>query len=351
MVRANSPFRYVGSSKGGCRWLYPCGTRGARAEYHSPGTTSKPMSDPQLAGHDVPVTDTVPAAALAWVAAAAGPHATIEQVRALVGGTHAATHLVRTTNPTRHLILRRFPPGDPAAAHEAAALTALDGLDGWAPRLIAVDPTGEHTGQPATLITRLPGRPDISPTDPHAAATRLARTLARIHATPPERLTTLRDGLSTARTEAMPHRLTAPTATALLAQEHRLAGQPPVLTHYDYWTGNVLWQGDTITGVIDWAGAARSPRGFDVSWCRLDLVLLHDHATADTFLTAYQHAAGQPVPDIHLWDLFALTNSHHTVETWLPNYHALGRTDLTATDLRTRHTAWANHCLAHLDTP
>jgi aminoglycoside phosphotransferase (APT) family kinase protein len=214
-----------------------------------------------------------------------------------------------------------------------------------APRLIDVDPSGEHAGQPATLITRVAGRPDIMPADPHGAASELARTLARVHATPLDQLGSFRDGVHEAISAATPMRSTAPGAAILLPQEHRLAGQPPVLTHNDYWTGNVLWQGDAITGVIDWAGGARAPRGYDVSWCRLDLVLLHDHATADTFLTAYQRAAGQPVPDIDLWDLFALTNSHHTVETWLPNYHGLGRTDLTAADLRDRHSRWTDHCL------
>jgi aminoglycoside phosphotransferase (APT) family kinase protein len=290
--------------------------------------------------------DAVPATALAWAARAVGPSATIEQVLPLAGGTHAATHLIRTANPACEAVLRRFPTGDAAAGNEAAALTALDGLNGWAPRLIDVDPGGERAGQPVTLITRVTGHPDITPADPHTAATELAKILARVHATRLDGLSSFRDGVRAAISAAAPMRSTAPSAPALLAHEHRLAQQPSVLTHYDYWTGNVLWQGGTITGVIDWAGAARAPRGFDVSWCRLDLVLLHDHATADTFLTAYQRAAGQPVPDIDLWDLFALTNSHHTVETWLPNYHPLGRTDLTAADLRERHTRWTNRCLA-----
>lgn len=284
--------------------------------------------------------------ALAWAARAVGPHATIESVRPLAGGTHAMTHLLRTVNPARDVVLRRFPAGDPAAANEAAVLAALDGLDGWVPRLIGVDPSGEHTRLPATLITRVAGRPDIIPADPHRAAAELARTLARVHATPLDRLGALRDGVLAATSAAADTRSTSPAARTLLPREHLLSRQPPVLTHYDYWSGNVLWQDGTISGVIDWAGGARAPRGFDVSWCRLDLVLLHDHATAETFRTAYERAAGQPVPDVYLWDLFALANSHHEVETWLPNYHDLGRTDLTSADLRDRHTRWTEYCLA-----
>jgi hypothetical protein len=52
------------------------------------------------------------------------------------------------------------------------------------------------------------------------------------------------------------------------------------------------------------------------------------------------------VPDAVLWDLFALAHSQRSVETWVPNYHDLGRTDLSAAELRRRHTAWTDNRLA-----
>jgi aminoglycoside phosphotransferase (APT) family kinase protein len=249
-----------------------------------------------------------PPGALAWAASFSGPQTMAYVESRLAGGTHAATHLIRTTSPAAEAVLRRFPPGDDAAAREAAVLTALDGLDGLAPRLLAADPSGQAFGEPATLLTRLPGRAEITPARPR----QLGRTLARIHATPVERLGGLRE----------------------------IIAGPPVLAHNDYWSGNVLWEGDTLTGVVDWSGAGRAPRGYDVSWCRLDLVLIHGPATADEFLAAYEDAAGRRVPDLVSWDLYALESSRERVETWLPNYHDLGRTDLTAADLRDRHTAW-----------
>ncbi|WP_250006411.1 hypothetical protein [Actinoplanes sp. M2I2] len=77
-----------------------------------------------------------------------------------------------------------------------------------------------------------------------------------------------------------------------------------------------------------------------MSWCRLDLALLHGPGVADVFLTAYQDAAGLAVPDRRRWDLVALDNSHRDVESWVANYHDLGRLDLSRADLRRRHTAW-----------
>jgi aminoglycoside phosphotransferase (APT) family kinase protein len=290
-----------------------------------------------------------PAAALAWAGEAVGAAGPAHVVRRLAGGTHAATHLLRTRSPASETVLRRFPPGDRAAAAEARVLDALQGLDGRAPRLVGVDPDGLRCGEPAVLITRLPGRADIMPVSPERAAARLGRALAFLHGVPLSRLrapSALRDGMAAASASAATAGDRGPGVPVLAAHGHRLAGQRPVLTHYDYWSGNVLWQEGELTGIVDWSGASRAPRGFDVSWCRLDMVLLHGAAAADVFLHAYQEAAGEQVPDIRLWDLFALTNSHRSVETWLPNYHDLGRADLTAADLRERHTQWTVECLA-----
>lgn len=291
-----------------------------------------------------------PLSALTWAAEVAGPSATVHLVRRLAGGTHAATHALMSEQPTVEMVLRRFPPGDTAAAREARVLTLLDGLDGWAPRLLAADPEGHHLGQPATLLSKLPGSADITSLPAETTATQLGRALARVHAVPTARLRELRDGAArataragaraTATSSAADTYDAAPAASILAAHRHRLADQPLVLTHYDYWSGNVLWQDGELTGIVDWSGASRAPRGFDVSWCRLDLALLHGPVAAELFLTAYEQAAGEPVPEMALWDLFALTNSHHTVESWLPNYHDLGRTDLTTTNLRERHTTW-----------
>ncbi|MFI0940618.1 phosphotransferase family protein [Streptomyces sp. NPDC021020] len=284
-----------------------------------------------------------PPAALAWAAETAGSAAPARVVRRLAGGTHAATHLLRTGRPDVEMVLRRFPPGDRAARYEARVLAVLDGLDGWAPRLLDADPDGRRFGEPAVLISRLPGRADITGPSAEAAATHLGRALARVHAVPAARLGPLRDGLAAA---GDPARRTGPAAPVLAAHGHRLAAREQVLTHYDYWSGNVLWHEGALSGIVDWSGASRAPRGFDVGWCRLDLVLLHGPSAAAAFLTAYERASGETVPDMPLWDLFALANSHASVETWLPNYHDLARTDLTSADLRDRHTAWTHSCLA-----
>jgi len=283
-----------------------------------------------------------PWAAVERAATLAGPDATVREISALAGGTHARTYQIHMSNPDLEVILREFPVGDAAARHEAQVLAALDGLDGLAPRLLASGPGSAPAG-PWNLISRLAGAANITPARPSAFAAQLGATLARIHATSPARLGGFprvpegRGGSFGA--------LSGPAASPVAASQVLLMSTPSVLTHHDFWSGNTLWQRGVLTGVVDWAGAAVGPRGFDVGWCRLDLYLLYDQRIADCFLDSYQTASGTALPEPLLWDLWAIARSDQIVESWVPNYHDLGRADLTAKELRKRHTLWTQYLL------
>jgi aminoglycoside phosphotransferase (APT) family kinase protein len=283
-------------------------------------------------------------AGLRRAAALAGPDAAVSGMRALAGGTHARTWLIETVHPEREFVLREFPPGDEAAARETDVLTALGGLGGLAPQLLASDAGGTQDAVPWVIITRLPGEPDIAPARPAAAARQLGQALARIHATSPDRLSGFQNVLE--RPGASPAGLAGPAASVVAGNWGLLASQPATLTHYDFWSGNTVWREGALTGVVDWPGAALGPPGFDTGWCRLDLYLLHGEHVADQFLYAYQAASGHTLPQPRLHDLWAAARSYRHVETWVPNYRDLGRTDLTAQELRARHTAWTQHLLA-----
>lgn len=161
------------------------------------------------------------------------------------------------------MILREFPPGDGAAAREARVLTALDGLGGLAPKLLASGADGTPGEWSWVLISRLPGVADITPRQPAAAAAQLGRALARIHATPPRRLAGLPSVWQ--RPGGSPARASGSAAGLVTAGWDRLAEAPAGLTHSDFWSGNVVWEDDVLTGVVDWTGGATGPRGLDAA--------------------------------------------------------------------------------------
>jgi aminoglycoside phosphotransferase (APT) family kinase protein len=285
----------------------------------------------------------LPLSAVEVVARLAGPDATVLDVRALAGGTHACTCLIRTANPDREFILREFPPGDDAPGDESRVLSALAGLGGLAPRLLASGAGDGSSRGGWTLISRLAGTADISPRFPAAWAEQLGETLARVHATPMHRIGELqrvsdRPGGSLAA-------VAGPAGALVRANWAAFTSAPVVLTHNDFWSGNTVWEDGTLSGVVDWSGAALGPRGFDVGWCRLDLYLLYDEHIAARFLDAYQSASSSALADPLRWDLWAVARSYDMVESWVPNYSDLGREDLTAPELRKRHSAWTQYVL------
>jgi aminoglycoside phosphotransferase (APT) family kinase protein len=121
--------------------------------------------------------------ALARAVAAAGPSAVVVSVQELLGGTHADTHLLRLSNPDLDVVLREFPIGDADAENEVHVLQALDGLDGLVPRVLDSEVDATRTTRPWVLISRLPGRAEITAQEPEARARQLGHVLARLHAT------------------------------------------------------------------------------------------------------------------------------------------------------------------------
>jgi len=282
------------------------------------------------------------AGALEEVRRLAGSPAVIVDVVRLEGGQHADTWRVDTGSPALSVVVRQFPVGDPGASREQRVLRALDGLGGLAPLLLAGDLDGRWSHFPTSLIGWLDGESDITPSDPERWASELARALALVHAAPSGRLAGLARVSDDTGARA---KLSGPLAPEVLARWSPLIASSEVLTHRDFWSGNVVWRDGKLTGVVDWSGAARGPRGYDVSWCRLDLVLLFDERIADVFLEAYEAAVGRPLDDVALWDAWAVARSHDIVGSWAPNYAPLGRRDLDERELRNRHSRWTARLL------
>ena len=283
------------------------------------------------------------AGALEEVRSLAGSSAAIQSVMRLEGGQHADTWRVDTASPELTVVVRQFPVGDSAGACEQHVLEALDGLGGLAPVALGGDVDGRWSASPTSLISWLDGQADITPTDPENWAAQLGRALATVHAVPSERLVALHSVFD--RRSGSLAVLAGPLATRIRSGWRQITASAEVLTHSDYWSGNVVWRNGKLTGIVDWSGGVRGPRGYDVGWCRLDLVLLFDERIADVFLAAYENGIGRSLDELALWDGWAVARSHGTVETWTPNYAPLGRADLIGQELRRRHSQWTARLL------
>jgi len=156
------------------------------------------------------------------------------------------------------MILREFPAGDPAAADEERALSALDTLGDLAPRLLARSTVAD--GEPSwVLISRLPRPSRHHPRRP----THLDDPTRRRPGAYPQCRRTVAANLDTVFNHpGYRARPFGPAAHIVgNAWENKIATTPTVLTHGDYQSGNIIRDNGTLTGITDWEGASRSAVG------------------------------------------------------------------------------------------
>ncbi|HEX7172846.1 MAG TPA: phosphotransferase [Candidatus Limnocylindria bacterium] len=186
---------------------------------------------------------------------------------------------------------------------EHRVLRGLESTDIPAPRVLAVDPTGETAGVPALLMARLPGRMDLTPTDPKAWLRQIAGMAARIHELDVDA------GPYRWKQREVPIPPWASRPADWCAAADLVRGSAPVhevrFTHGDYQQFNFLWRRGHLTGVVDWTGACRGPSDVDVGHCRLNLAVLYSADLAADLLAAYEAEAGRRVDPY--WDIRCAT--------------------------------------------
>jgi aminoglycoside phosphotransferase (APT) family kinase protein len=174
-----------------------------------------------------------------------------------------------------------------------------------APATWAADPTGAAAGEPAHLMSWLPGRLELG-RDDDALLHALAAMLTTIHRHDP--------GAGRPRafqSWAPPARRVVPTWAgdpAVWVQAFALLDRPPpdhepVFLHRDFHLGNVLWIDGAITGVVDWVETSWGPAGLDVAHCATYAALLHGADAAARFVAAYAAGAGLDAPAQRYWDV------------------------------------------------
>jgi aminoglycoside phosphotransferase (APT) family kinase protein len=228
----------------------------------------------------------------------------ITAVRRLPGATTAAVDAVDAGG--ERLVLKRFvhrflsdeEPG--WAVHEATVLRFLAGTDVPAPRLVSVDADGSRCGAPTVLMTRLSGAPAVPNPNPRATA----ELLVRIHALSGDVPYTFRRYQEGVDASVPPSWTGQPglweRAVAVAAGPG--PGSTEGFIHRDANDGNMLWQGEAVSGVVDWLSACRGPLGIDVARVRLDMTLRGERVGAAGVLEAYVGAGVVEAYHPH-WDV------------------------------------------------
>ncbi len=190
---------------------------------------------------------------------------------------------------------------------DAAAMLAAAEVGVRAPLLIDADPDGHRLGWPAIVMSRLRGAPrGAGGSDPTAWIDGLARELASISAAPlPRHPLPGWEAWFGLPLEA-PRWATDPglwrDMEAVLA--HPLPHDRPRFIHRDYHPLNVLWDGEEVSGTVDWVNGCVGPIESDVASCRINIAVsdraIDGWALADEFLA---RCLDQGVPWHPAWDL------------------------------------------------
>jgi len=225
-----------------------------------------------------------------WVEKAVGNGAEVIRVRRLSGGTASAVHAVdvRVAGGTALRLVD-------LAEREARNLQLLERAGIAAPRLVAVDPSGDECDVPAVLMTRMPGQLELKPGNLDLWLRRMAGLLPPIHAIDPRPFHVqewkIWDDL---RKLDVPAWSSRPDVWRQLIDIVRgpWPSFRPRFVHRDFQHYNVLWSRGRPTSVLDWDSASMGPVELDHNHFRYNL-LDFGFEVAERFSVIYREVTGE----------------------------------------------------------
>jgi aminoglycoside phosphotransferase (APT) family kinase protein len=254
-----------------------------------------------------------------------GCEVTIDRLTRLTGGASRETWSFEADS--RHLVLRRDPPGmdrPEGMAREAAAITAAARLAVPVPRLVDAGSDPAVLGTPYLITEYVAGETiarKLLREDQYAAArttmaTDLGRTLAHIHAIPPDTVPGLESYEPLARLRADYDNVGEPLPTIEIAlhwlARHRPDPVPETLVHGDFRTGNLIIAPNGLRAVLDWELVHHGDPREDLGWLCVKCwrfgspLPAGGFGSVDTLLDGYAEVAGwRPEPrDVLWWQIY-----------------------------------------------
>jgi len=264
------------------------------------------------------------------------PGSRLLSVSLLPGSFSNHTHVVEAGLPgdgklkcvvRRYQVFGDYDRGE-KARREFKAFELMNRCGIPSPQPLLLDDTGALLGVPGIVTRFVPGTLLLTrPPDPLAWAGKLAVMLARIHAIPLDEGS--RGFLLDANAEAswfLGRKVPAaflqnyPGGAELWQAASRrfplLKAVPSALVHIDYWSGNILWEGNEISAVLDWEEAACGDPLIDVAYARLNMYLMELPEAADEFLRVYQAETGRAVENLAFWEMAAAVRPMDDPAAW-----------------------------------
>ncbi|ANU09118.1 hypothetical protein BBH88_01615 [Planococcus antarcticus DSM 14505] len=274
-----------------------------------------------------------------WVKTQLGDTAEITSVKPLEGGTSSTLFelAVQENGSAYSYVLRLFHKADwlekepDLAKHEADSLQLAEQAGLLAPHLIAYDETGDRSGMPAVLMTKMSGSVVLQPVNDDNWLEGLAAALARLHQTEPADFPYEYFSYNDAFLLGKPK--WSKVQNDWMRAFYIVAGSRPdareCFIHRDFHPANVLFENGEISAIVDWVNACRGPAGIDVGHCRVNLAQLYGISVANDFLAAYQRHAGSSFIYDPYWDLVSLTDTLDGSPVVYPGWKVFGMTGLS----------------------
>lgn len=270
------------------------------------------------------------------------PGSAVLNVGLLPGSFSNHTHLVEARLPNGNpykIVVRRYKVfGDydrgEKAHREFKTFELLNRHQVPAPEPLLLDASGDILGSPGIVTGFAKGNliMDVPP-NPIDWARKLAKTLATIHSIPcgEDEQKFLLNGNEQAswflNYDSPPRYMQEfPGGSdlwhAMRDLFYRFQADSPSLLHIDYWSGNILWQEDEISAVLDWEEASYGDRAVDVGYARMNMILMGAPHAADEFLRVYETELGRKIKNLSFWELAASVRPMIDPVDW--NVHETG---------------------------
>ena len=232
------------------------------------------------------------------------------RLRRLAGAGMTDAYDVTLDRSPGRVVVKLYRDGDSTGPLEWSRLQFVQRVSVPVPEPITADLQSIWFGRPAIVMSRLQGRPNLTPKDVGSWVYGLAQTLAALHETNVDGAT----GAVTRPPQAETWRPATFEERSLMAEaESVIAARLPsleserVLTHGDFHPANVLWQRGRISGVVDWSAARLDARWYDLAYCRASVCLRLGPDVADRLADAYAGIVGDRADDeVAVYDLICL---------------------------------------------